>query len=113
MPPNLRKRGQFNWTCRVLDEVIPPSIEFAVTDSGIGIAAEKLDHIFEEFSQAEETTTRDFGGTGLGLAISRRFCRMQGGDITVKSSPGEGSTFTIRLPRNAQRVESELQGGTN
>ena len=107
------KEGTIQLTCRVLDEVIPPSIEFAVTDSGIGIAAEKLDHIFEEFSQAEETTTRDFGGTGLGLAISRRFCRMQGGDITVKSSPGEGSTFTIRLPRNAQRVESELQGGTN
>ena len=107
------KEGTIRLTCRVLDEVIPPSIEFAVADSGIGIAADKLDHIFEEFSQAEETTTRDFGGTGLGLAISRRFCRMQGGDITVKSTPGEGSTFTIRLPQNAQRVESELEGGTN
>ena len=104
------KQGTIRLTCRVLEEVIPPSVEFAVTDSGIGIPADKLDHIFEEFSQAEETTTRDFGGTGLGLAISRRFCRMQGGDITVKSTLGEGSVFTVRLPRNAQRVESELQG---
>jgi signal transduction histidine kinase/DNA-binding response OmpR family regulator len=71
---------------------------FAVSDQGIGIPPEKLEHIFEEFSQADESTTRDYGGTGLGLAITRRFCQMMGGEIDVESSLGEGSTFTIRLP---------------
>jgi len=71
---------------------------FGVTDSGIGIAEEKLEHIFEEFSQADNSTTRDYGGTGLGLTISRRFCQMLGGDMTVASELGVGSTFTIRLP---------------
>jgi len=69
-----------------------------VTDTGIGISADKLDHVFEEFSQADDSTSRDFGGTGLGLPISRRFCRMMGGDITVASEPGVGSTFTIVIP---------------
>jgi len=73
-------------------------VRMAVTDSGIGIPPEKIDHVFEEFSQADDTTTRDYGGTGLGLPISRRFCQMMGGDITVESTVGEGSTFTIRLP---------------
>jgi len=71
---------------------------FSVSDTGIGIPADKLDHVFEEFSQADASTTRDYGGTGLGLAISRRFCQMLGGDLTVASKPGAGSTFTIRVP---------------
>jgi len=70
----------------------------AVRDSGIGIPADKLDRVFEEFGQADESTTRNYGGTGLGLPISRRFCQMLGGDLTVESEVGAGSTFTIRVP---------------
>ena len=80
-------------------------LSFAVNDSGIGIAEDKLDHVFEEFSQADISTTRDYGGTGLGLAISRRFCQMLGGDLTVTSQVGVGSTFTIRLPTNLPGTE--------
>ena len=71
---------------------------FSVNDTGIGIPADKLGHVFDEFSQADSSTTRDYGGTGLGLAISRRFCQMLGGNLTVTSQPRVGSTFTIRLP---------------
>jgi hypothetical protein len=66
---------------------------------GIGMTAEQMGKLFQEFSQASSATASKYGGTGLGLAISRRFCQMMGGDITVESEPGRGSTFTIRLPR--------------
>jgi signal transduction histidine kinase len=71
----------------------------AVTDTGIGMTGEQMARLFQEFSQASSATASKYGGTGLGLAISRRFCQMMGGDITVESEPGRGSTFTIRLPR--------------
>ncbi len=74
-------------------------ITLAVTDTGIGMTPEQMGKLFQEFSQASSTTASKYGGTGLGLAISRRFCQMMGGDITVESEPGRGSTFTIRLPR--------------
>ena len=74
-------------------------ITFAVADTGIGMTAEQMGKLFQEFSQASSTTASKYGGTGLGLVISRRFCQMMGGDITVTSAPGRGSTFTIRLPR--------------
>jgi signal transduction histidine kinase len=74
-------------------------IRLAVTDTGIGMTPEQMGKLFQEFSQASSTTASKYGGTGLGLAISRRFCQMMGGDITVESEPGRGSTFTIRLPR--------------
>jgi signal transduction histidine kinase/CheY-like chemotaxis protein len=77
-------------------------ITIAVTDTGIGMTEEQMGRLFLEFSQADLSTTRKYGGTGLGLAISRHFCRMMGGDVTVASKPGEGSTFTIRLPRIVQ-----------
>ncbi len=87
-----------------------PWVRMAVTDSGIGIAPEKLGLVFEEFSQAEDSTSRNYGGTGLGLPLSRRFCRMMGGDLGVESTPGEGSTFTIRLPRVVESPKTAEAG---
>ena len=74
-------------------------ITLAVADTGIGMTAEQIGKLFQEFSQASSSTASKYGGTGLGLVISRRFCQMMGGDITVESELGRGSTFTIRLPR--------------
>ena len=74
-------------------------ITFAVADTGIGMTPEQMGKLFQEFSQASSATASKYGGTGLGLAISKRFCQMMGGDITVESESGRGSTFTIRLPR--------------
>jgi signal transduction histidine kinase len=73
-------------------------LTFAVMDTGIGMTEEQLGRLFEAFSQAEASTRSKYGGTGLGLAISRHFCRLMGGDLTVTSVYGQGSTFTVRLP---------------
>jgi signal transduction histidine kinase/CheY-like chemotaxis protein len=80
---------------------------FSVSDTGIGIPADKLGHVFEEFGQADSSTTRNYGGTGLGLPISRRFCQMLGGDLTLRSSAGEGSTFTMRIPVLLPGIDAE------
>jgi signal transduction histidine kinase len=73
-------------------------IEFAVTDTGIGMTAEQQAKLFEEFTQADASTAQRYGGTGLGLAITRKLARIMGGDVTVASEPGKGSVFTVRLP---------------
>jgi signal transduction histidine kinase len=72
-------------------------IELAVADTGIGMTAEQLTRLFQEFSQAEASTAKTYGGTGLGLAITRKLARMMGGDVTVTSEHGKGSVFTVRL----------------
>ena len=83
------------------------TLHFRVSDSGIGMTSEQLSRLFEAFSQADASTTRKYGGTGLGLAISRKFCRLMGGELTVTSEPGKGSTFTVTLPVEVQGPVAE------
>ncbi len=84
-------------------------VEFQIEDSGIGIAPEHLQQLFQNFTQADASTTREYGGTGLGLAISQQFCQLMGGHIAVTSELGQGSIFTIRLPL----IVEDLNNGHN
>jgi signal transduction histidine kinase len=76
-------------------------VDFVVSDTGIGMTPEQQAKLFQEFTQADSLTARRYGGTGLGLAITRKLARMMGGEVTVTSTPGRGSVFTVRLPGGA------------
>jgi signal transduction histidine kinase len=82
-----------------------PWIMLAVQDTGIGMTAEQMQNLFCAFTQADASTTRKYGGTGLGLTITRKLCQMMGGDVTVESEWGKGSTFTIWLPDHLAEAE--------
>ena len=86
------------------DLAVPTALRFTVTDTGIGIAGNKLDSVFERFTQADSSTTRRFGGSGLGLTISRRLVELMGGRIWVKSRIDEGSTFAFAVPFEVSAV---------
>jgi signal transduction histidine kinase len=92
-----------------------PSIQFIVTDTGVGMTPEQTSKIFDPFTQADVTTTRKYGGTGLGLALVSRFCRLMGGDVAVKSQPNAGSRFTVRLPATMllETAEAPILSGEN
>lgn len=79
--------------------------QFTVQDTGVGIPFEQQDRLFQEFMQADSSTTRQYGGTGLGLAITRRFCQMMGGDIEFTSAEGQGSNFSVWLPQVVEPVD--------
>jgi signal transduction histidine kinase/DNA-binding response OmpR family regulator len=81
-------------------------ITFSVADTGIGMSPEQLGKLFQVFTQADASTTRKYGGTGLGLVITKKFCEMMGGEITVESTPGRGTVFTIRLPAEVGSSEA-------
>ncbi|MCJ2007836.1 ATP-binding protein, partial [Methylobacterium sp. J-092] len=83
-------------------------LRFTVQDTGIGMSPEQVGRLFERFTQADESTTRNYGGTGLGLALSRAFAQLLGGDITVDSVEGKGTSFTLRIPAAApeQAIEA-------
>jgi len=87
--PPLEKEGK---------EALSDWLFFQVADTGMGIPSEKLNMVFEAFTQADNSSTREFGGTGLGLAISEHFCKAMGGKISVCSTQDEGTTFTVQLP---------------
>jgi signal transduction histidine kinase len=84
-------------------EIRDGALLFRVSDTGIGIPASQLGHIFEEFRQVDATITREFGGTGLGLSITKKFVELHGGRIWVESEDGKGSTFFISMPVTVER----------
>lgn len=92
------QHGTITVTAARIEDAAIPYLIFSVSDTGIGMPPEQLDHVFEAFTQADASTTRKYGGTGLGLAITQRFCQMLGGSIAVQSEVGKGSTFTMQIP---------------
>ena len=88
-------------------------IVFRVTDTGIGLSAEQIVKLFQDFTQADASTTRKFGGTGLGLALTRRFCQMMGGDVTVNSVAGRRQHLHDQASGRRERDEARAHRGTS
>jgi len=88
-------------------KVVNNHLELCISDTGIGIAKDKLDRIFESFEQAEGSTARDYGGTGLGLAVTKQLVQLHGGDIWVESTLGVGSQFFVKLPISKEQVKTQ------
>lgn len=103
------KQGTIKFSVNIETREQEKWVVFNVSDTGIGMTPDQISKIFQEFSQADSSTTRDYGGTGLGLAITKRLCQLMGGNISVQSEPGKGSTFTIQLP---VRLKEEVRKGT-
>ncbi len=98
------KQGQITLRVATVSQGAHQFLEFSVADTGIGMTPEQMSRLFEEFTQADASTARQYGGTGLGLAITRRLCQMMRGDVTVTSIPNNGSTFVVRFPQSANAV---------
>jgi len=102
------ERGEVTLSAARSQDSTADWIDFSVADTGIGMTPEQTAKLFQPFTQADASTTRRYGGTGLGLAISQKFCQIMGGWITVASEPGQGSTFTVRLPATMFDAKSGL-----
>lgn len=101
------QEGELTLTIKTISYQTENYLEFIVTDTGIGMAKDQLEKIFEAFTQADTTLTRRYGGTGLGLTITREFVRMLGGTISAQSEVGKGSTFTILIPQVVPAVQRQ------
>jgi signal transduction histidine kinase len=110
---NLLNAGKFTKEGRVTLSIVRERriagdwMRISVEDNGIGITQENVQKLFKDFNQAEASTATKYGGTGLGLALSQSLCRMMGGAITVESSYGRGSKFTIRVPAYVEDTQNE------
>ncbi|MEQ8407532.1 MAG: 7TM diverse intracellular signaling domain-containing protein [Gammaproteobacteria bacterium] len=99
----------FEGEIRVIAEHVGEHVQLSISDTGIGIAEDKLEHIFEAFQQADSSTQREFGGTGLGLSITRKLLKLHGSDINLASAEGAGSRFSFNLPVAASQQDTAVE----
>jgi signal transduction histidine kinase len=99
------KQGTVTLSIAALERGNGPWIAFAVSDTGIGMSPDQLSKLFAPFSQADASTTRQYGGTGLGLSISKAFAELLGGSLAVESAKGKGTTFRLLIPADLQVQE--------